>query len=486
MTKRGLASSVAVLVLLFAQAAGAQSQQQNTVGQGGPEWLKDRRYNEGSGIRAGDFELHPGIAGEVGYDSNFFQRTTQVGAVNGAPDAPVVPSAVIRVTPSLYLSTTSAQRRESDPEPPSVAFRAGVNATYRALFGLTSDASTVVGGAKPNDPAQEDALSGSADLHLDILPSHPVGASIFGAYTRTIQPNTVNADPNDSFNRDDILVGAELILQPGSGTLDWRAGYQFTDSLFEASAGVPFDNYSNQFYTRGRWRFRPRTALVYDGSIRFNTYQDIQSAYDAAGLLNSTPVRARIGINGLVTERFAVLAMAGWGASFIDTAALPAQQQYDSVIGQAELKWYLAASPGIAAPSELGLALSTVAIGYTRDFQTSYIGNYYGIDRGYLRFDYFFAGRALVTLNAGLAAISYPEILAPGGASRNAAFTDARADASLFGEYRFTDAFAINATLRYTQNFSNQEVLEVPVTTGARFGMAWQRYEAYLGLRLFL
>jgi len=28
-----------------------------------PQWLKDRRYAEGIGVRAGDLEIHPGIAG---------------------------------------------------------------------------------------------------------------------------------------------------------------------------------------------------------------------------------------------------------------------------------------------------------------------------------------------------------------------------------------------------------------------------------------
>ena len=41
------------------------------------EWLKDRRYEEGAGIRTGDLELHPGIGGEVGYDSNYFLRTNK-------------------------------------------------------------------------------------------------------------------------------------------------------------------------------------------------------------------------------------------------------------------------------------------------------------------------------------------------------------------------------------------------------------------------
>jgi hypothetical protein len=482
--KRGLATSTAVVVLLFARAVVAQSQ--NTIAQGGPEWLKDRKYTEGIGIRAGDLELHPGIAGEVGYDSNVFLRSTQTGVDNGAPAAPIIPSAVVRITPSLYLSTVGVERREGDPTPPAVAFRAGVNATYRALFGLSSDASDVApDGTKPNDPSQLNTVSGAADARLSILPGRPAGIEAFGGVARTVLPNTASADPDVSFTQDLVRVGGELVTQPGGGTLDWRLGYEFDDTLFESTAGVPYDNYLQRVYTRGRWRFRPRTALVYDGSISFNRYANVQAAFNAAGLVSSMPVRARIGVNGLVTDRFSVLLMAGWGASFIDTAPLPQQQQYDSVIGQAELKWYLTANPGVATPNEVSLSLSSIAIGYTRDFQTSYLGNYYGIDRGYLKFDYFFAGRAYISLSGGVGAIEYPNIWDPNGTTeRHAAFTDTRADATLLGEYRFTDTFAINSTLRYTQNFSNQTIPEIGST--ATYGMAWQHYEAYLGVRWFM
>src|SRR3954463_3886907 len=65
-------------------------------------WLKDRRYSEGIGYRVGDFELHPGISGEFGYDSNYLH----------ASDAPVA-SLRLRVTPSLSLSTLSKSRLES-------------------------------------------------------------------------------------------------------------------------------------------------------------------------------------------------------------------------------------------------------------------------------------------------------------------------------------------------------------------------------------
>src|ERR1700728_409244 len=131
MTKKGLVAIAALLALLLPSGAYAQA----LVAQGdSPQWLKDRRYTEGVGVREGDFELHPGIAGEVGYDSNWFMRSNGSGFQNsgGAPAfAPPIPALVFRVSPSLYLSTLGAQRREGDlvSQPPSVRFRAGINAT---------------------------------------------------------------------------------------------------------------------------------------------------------------------------------------------------------------------------------------------------------------------------------------------------------------------------------------------------------------------
>jgi len=483
MTKRGLASSAGIAALLVARAVAAQPQY--TAQPDTPTWLQDRRYNEGIGVRAGDLELHPGIAGEFGYDSNWFLRSDVANASNGPPNAPVVPALAFRVTPSLYLSTLGVERREGT-EPPAVAFRAGVNATYRALFGLGSEASTPNG-----DVSQQDNIGGAADARLDILPHRPLGADLYATYARAIMPNYAFQDPNLSFNRDDVGVGGDLNAQPGgpSGTLSWSLGFGVHDTIFENTPGTPYDNFTYQVVTRGRWKVRPRTSLLYDATLGFVSYANQQQALEA-GLVNSTPVRTRIGLSSLLTERFALLAMAGWGAGFYANT-LPGQPQYDSVIAKAELKWFLSASPGIAAASDLTLALSSIALGYARDFTNSYLGNYYGTDRGYLNFSYFFAGRALVTLEGGVAAIEYPTILWGNlggpldGTPRNPAFTDTRVDATLFSEYRFAETFGLNATLRYTANFSNAQIWDDEQHMSF-FAMSWKRFEAYVGVRWFM
>ena len=164
---------------------------------------------------------------------------------------------------------------------------------------------------------------------------------------------------------------------------------------------------THQAYTRGRWKFRPRTALIYDATLAVQLVPapaerpaTLLRELDArAGALRartgSSPTASPCGLDG------------GWGASFYENTRAAAPQ-FDSVIAQAELQWFLAASPGIANATDLGLALSSIALGYTRDFQNSYLGSYLHARIAAICVQYLFAGRALATLEGGVGALEYP------------------------------------------------------------------------------
>ena len=90
--KRTIGTLAAVTALVAIPTSAAAQDQ---------TWLRDRKYTEGMGFRAGDFEIHPGFAAEFGYDSNYRHNDTDpVGSLR------------LRLTPSLSLSTLGAQRRE--------------------------------------------------------------------------------------------------------------------------------------------------------------------------------------------------------------------------------------------------------------------------------------------------------------------------------------------------------------------------------------
>jgi hypothetical protein len=458
----GLLGTVAGLFVSFiSPSASAQA------------WLADRAASEGAGVRLGDFELHPGIGAQAGYDSNWFLRTDKTGA--GITNGGVVGTPELLITPSLSLATLGTLRREgvasgSDDSP--ITFRASASGTYREYFGQLS-------------PEQRNG-SIDASANLGILPGRPWGGALSVTYDRVIQPSSFG-DPDLAFTRDVISGSAEVAAQPGSGTLDWHLGATATTALFEDTGGQGYNNIGFGVYTKGRWKFRPKTARLYDFTTSFNSYTNTTAGEGTLTPLHSaTPVRTRIGINGLITPRFSLLAMAGYGGSFFTPASDPQVQQYDSLIAQGELKYYLTALADGGNPGAVSLSQSTLALGYTRDFQTSYLTDLYGLDRGYLNFSYFFAGRLLVTLTGGMGAIEYPTLFLP--TNTHTGFTDLRADATLYGEYRFTNSFALNATLRYTTNVSGAIIDITPAKGAAQelYAMQWQRIEAYLGVRLFL
>lgn len=444
-------------------------------------WLQDRRFSEGEGWRPGngDVELHPGVGAEVGYDSNWFERSNKTGFSNSAPSAPVEDSGVLKVTPSISLRTLGPQRKEGDLNPalPMIAFNGGASLTYEEFL------------LAPSDLRSERNASINANARLDVLPGHPFGFAVYGDYSRAINPN--RGDPNLSFNSDLVGAGFELVAQPGSGTLDARLGYNIHADVFEDSSAQGFNNFQHNFYTKERWKFRPRTALLYDASFQIRDYNDAARAIEE--LHNSTPFRTRIGLEGLVTPRFSFLGMVGYGGSFVLNGQSPQIKQYDSVIGQAELKFFLTANPSSPEqPSNVSLTLSSIALGYNRDFQSSFLGDFYGSDRGYAKVQYMFAGRVLASLEGGVGAIEYPDIYSPGVATPVSAFTDVRTDATFFGEYRFSNSFGLNTTIRYTANFSNTSLPGTVFGTGTGgtttlpYDMNWRRFEAYIGARFFL
>src|SRR5258706_11589522 len=288
-------------------------------------WLKDRRYGEGIGIRTGDLELHPGIAGEFGYDSNYF-------LLAGTQNERIIDTLRLRITPSFSLSTVSTQRREAEggsSEPPKVAFRAGVAASYSEFIATKSQNSDQL--------TKQRNVGALGNLQLTILPGRPFGADLFTDFLRTVQPSN---DPNFNYNRITARFGGGFTWAPGGGLFDWRLGYEYGLTYFEDVGFRKLSNNYHQINTRGRWRFLPRTALMYDATATFLRYNNNPDTFQ----FNSDPIRARIGLNGLVTSSFAFLGMIGWGSSFYKGVGA---QQFDSVIAQAELKWYITPNPGM-------------------------------------------------------------------------------------------------------------------------------------------
>jgi hypothetical protein len=426
------AAAWAVAFAAFGVSAEAAAQDQL--------WLRDRRYTEGAGIRVGNFELHPGVAAEVGYDSNYLRRSDQAGPAG---------SIRIRITPMLSLSTLGPQRMEgaSAAPPPDVELRATAALTYNEFIGVNGDDASVIAAL-----GQQRNISGNLDLNLSIRPRREWSGSLFAGIGRSVQPSEQGAFDQfrGAFDRLLARAGGELVWAPGSGLLDWRIGYRFNGTLFEQelfnsgpNAVQGFTNLEHTIQTRGRWRFLPRTAMLFDLRQSFIGYTNYPGGIDAGYKTSSHPLRAQIGVNGLITPSFGVLAMGGWGASFYEPRG--ATSDFDSFIGQAEVKWFFtpAKSTDVDAAS---LASSSLSVGFIRDFSDSLIGSYVERNRAYANLSYFFGGRVLVVLDGGVGPAVYPALPTYRGVGQGATvsggWTDIRWDASLFGEYRLGTTWA--------------------------------------------
>lgn len=415
-------------------------------------WVSNPDFSEGVGVRAGNFELHPSVGAEFGYDSNFFR------AANDANEHPI-DVLRLRVTPSITLGTLGARRRNS-PTPPSLTFLMGAHVAYNEIIPLSSAESDV--------SKQRNAAVG-ADARLDVFPQGKIGFDLGGAFVRAIEPTgDVDDISHGGFNRDTVRGATGVTWRPGGGLFDWRLGYGITYNFFEQSQFSSLNNAQHDVTTRGRWRFLPRSALLFD-----STYSMLRYSAGNATQTDGDVVRSRVGFRGLVTYHLALLGMIGWGSSFYESnnrAGGLRAQQFDSLLANAEVRWFIMPRPTLEDASVTS-GLSSVALGYARTFENSYLGSFYQRDRGYLQFSAFLVGRVVSGLEFGVSRVAYPESQVAGS------FDELRLDGRAFGEYRLTDNFAVNLTFLYDHVAAAQTV------NGEN--LDYDRYQAYIGARLF-
>lgn len=436
----------ALAVSLFPWGASAQA------------WVNNPDY-DGAGIRAGNFELHWSAGAEFGYDSNYF-RTSGDG-----PGEEVVDVFLLRLTPSISLNTLGTARRDS-PTPPKVKFSTGAYVSYHEVIAADSSNS---------DVAQQRNAGVGANAKLHIFPEGKVGFDALANYVRTIDTDGSSDDlAGDGFNRDTLQGGAGLTWRPGGGLFEWRAGYRLTYNYIEDNDFDYLTNLQHQVNTRGRWKFLPRSALLFDGAYTFVRYVDNNSPQN-----DGDSVRARIGFHGLVTYHLALMGMLGWASSFYkSTASTIEARQYDSLTANAEARWFITPRPNLEEASAV-TGLSSIAVGYNRTFDNGYQGSFYQRDRGYLQFNMFLLGALSGGLEVGLSRVGYPEVEGNGVTPDSPAITQLRVDSRLFTEYRVTDMFATNATFLY------DKVTSDPVVVNQE-NLEYDRWQVFIGARLFM
>jgi len=418
-------------------------------------WLEDREQSEGPGIKLGDaLVLHLGLGAEGGYDTNALYR-----------DDDTLGAGRIRLTPYVDLATRSKRRRVQDEgvvdaSPPTMKFRLGVAGFYDHYF---SDVGRV---ERLNDFG--------IDTHLNfvLFPEGNFSLLLNATYLRTLQPYE---SASDARARQSVMPGIGVRIRPSGGTLSFELGYQLRFMYFEDDFLATQNNrhgHDIRFITR--WKVFPKTALV--SKFRFTP-----TVYYEDGTYNrgSLPVRSLFGLEGLISDRFGLKALVGYGASFYQPIeGYGAGPDFDSVLAQGELMFFIT-------------PFSNLRIGGERDFVDSFYANFFVKNGGYISFQQMIGGIVLITLRGEVYYRVYAPVdqgaTTPGGALPT--HTDRRdtwTSASLLVEWRAIDWLSFFASGEYTADITDFGYQVTNADTGevTETGAGFHKFVVFGGARV--
>ena len=253
------------------------------------------RAEKPAGIRAGGFLLHPGGDLSFGFDSYVKDLWKSSGVMDSVRDG--------------YLEAGASFRTRLEDEVQhswNNSFRYG----YRQYFGA---------GAGDSDYAMNALIRSEGDIFkLSLLRGEVVGQY---RYSDTPEDDFMNR----SYTNHDVLAGASLYIQPGEGkVISQKFGYRFHMTLFSEFHSL--SSMEHQISSLTRWNFLPFTSMTLLIDSRFFSYmksvRDVVTS-EVPGSealpsynLDSRPLRAKYGIQGLMLSSLSFGVNAGYGYSF--------------------------------------------------------------------------------------------------------------------------------------------------------------------------
>jgi hypothetical protein len=204
------------------------------------------------------------------------------------------------------------------------------------------------------------------------------------------------------FERVDNRLGAAIDFAPGrrngGGPLGINLGYEMRSLFFlNDGTGLDIQNRSEkQAHTVSldtRWRFLPKNFLTLDVSYTSNNYNDFQEDPEAVNpelsSRDSTPLRAQLGLSGLITPRFSLFMKGGYANTYNKNG-----NSFEGFIGlfQASYKF---------------IPVVDVSIGYQRDGQDSGFSNFYTLDRFFAKSTFQLSSRLQLSGNVSYDTYTY-------------------------------------------------------------------------------
>lgn len=345
MTFRYLSFCAAALLLLsYARESGAQQLGPVT---GGTVTSAAAVVSPGNGLQLSDGALlHSGVSVEGGYDTNVFYADTDRRA-----------SAILRVTPFVDLTNTA----RSGDVPSGLFFDLRATLSYREY--LNSDPSIT----------RLRAFTPTATANLEHNSNGTVALGFSDTYARLQDAPYVQTGPASAIIiRNNNLAMAQLRWAPGGGRLQGVLRLSNILDWFETDSLKAGSSMTNEAMVDLSWRWLPKTALylqVRQGYVVYLNNDASASSLADNGKSSSFPLRAVVGIRGLMTEKTSISLALGYQNAFYSNGATTGG--------------FLGSTTAAGELVILPIFSTKVAFGVHHDFQNSIIGNFFYDDGAY-------------------------------------------------------------------------------------------------------